>query len=63
MRNKLKSAREQKGMTQKQVAAHLGITERTYQRIESGQTLGSIRHWDKLEDLLNVPQRRLREID
>ena len=34
-----------------------------YQKIEYGKVIGKITHWDKLEDLFNVPQRKLREIE
>lgn len=62
MRENLKRARKEAGMTQRQVAEHLEISERMYQRIEDGSALGKITHWDKLEDLFNTPQRHLREI-
>ncbi|MCX4299174.1 MAG: helix-turn-helix transcriptional regulator [Lachnospiraceae bacterium] len=62
MRKNLKEARQKAGMTQKQVAEYLGITEQHYQRIEYGTTMGKIALWDKLEDLFNVHQRVLREI-
>lgn len=62
MRNNLKQCRVAKGMTQKQVAEHLHIVERYYKQIEYGERLGSIEIWDRLEDLFNVHQRRLREI-
>ena len=63
MRKNLKEARQKAGMTQKQVAEYVGITERAYQRIESGERLGTIESWDLLEDLLlNVNQRKLRQI-
>lgn len=62
LRERLKTAREHKKMTQEQVASHLGIKVRAYQNIEYGKALGSIKHWDKLEDLFGVPQRALREI-
>lgn len=62
MRKNLKEARQKAGLTQQEVAEKLGITVRMYQRIESGNALGKITHWDKLEDLFNVPQRRLREM-
>jgi len=62
MRENLKAARKAKGLTQKQVAEYLGITEQHYQRIEYGKTIGKIELWDKLEDLFNVHQRTLREI-
>lgn len=61
MRKNLKEARKKAGMTQQQVAEMLGITERSYQRIESGEMLGSIKNWDALEDLFHLHQRKLRE--
>lgn len=62
MRENLKSARRAAGMTQKQVAEHLGITLTAYQYIESGKRIGRVELWDMLEDLFNVHQRVLREI-
>lgn len=60
MRKNLKEARQKAGMTQKEVAEYLGITIRSYQRIERGDFLGSISHWDALEDLFKIHQRELR---
>lgn len=60
MRKNLKEARQKAGMSQQQVAEYLGITTRSYQRIESGEILASIPHWDALEDLFKVHQRELR---
>ena len=54
MRKNLKEARQKAGMTQKEVAEYLGIATRSYQRIESGELLGGISHWDALEDLFKV---------
>ena len=62
MRKTLQQARKDKGLTQKQVADYLCITERSYQRLECGKTLGSIKHWDTLEDLFGIHQRQLRAI-
>lgn len=62
MRKNLKEARQKAGMTQKQVAEHLGISERYYKQIEAGQRTGDFTLWDKLEDLLMIHQRKLREI-
>lgn len=62
MRENLKKARMEAGMTQQQVAEHLNISVRMYQRIESGEALGKITHWDALEDLFEIPQRQIREI-
>lgn len=60
-RENLKKARQAAGLTQQQVAERLGIKSRAYQNIEYGITLGSIKHWDALEDLFQIPQRKLRE--
>lgn len=62
MRENLKAARKAKGMTQQAMAEYLGISLTAYQNIEYGKMLGSIRHWDALEDLFNIHQRVLREI-
>lgn len=62
MRYNLKKARQEAGMTQKQVAEHLHITEQYYQSLEYGNRVGRIEIWDRLEDLFNVHQRVLREI-
>ena len=62
MRKNLKEARQKAGMTQKQIANYLKISEIGYRQIESGKRLGAIKTWDKLEDLFNVPQRELRKM-
>ena len=62
MRENLKKARKEAGMTQKQVAEYLKVSERHYKYIESGQVVGNIQLWDMLEDLFNIHQRKLREI-
>ena len=62
MRHNLKKARQDAGLTQKQVAEYLGITERHYQYIESGLRAGKIEMWDALEDMFHIHQRQLRKI-
>lgn len=62
MRANLINARKEKGYTQQYVADYIGISVRSYQRIEAGFTAGKIKHWDMLEDLFEIPQRRLREV-
>lgn len=62
MRRKLKEARQAAGMTQQEVANKLNIGLRYYKMIEAGRTVGRVELWDKLEDLFNVHQRKLREI-
>jgi len=61
-RENLKKARREAGMTQKEVAKYLGISERYYQHIEVGRRTGDFRLWDMLEDLFKIHQRKLREI-
>jgi len=63
MRENLKKARSDKGVTQQAMADALGITLRYYKALESGERLGGIEHWDKLEDLLtSIRQRQRRSI-
>lgn len=61
-RENLKAARKAAGLTQQQMAERLEIHNRYYKSMESGERLGSISLWDKLEDVLGVNQRLLREI-
>lgn len=62
MRKYLKKARNDKGMTQQEVADYLKINLRYYQKIEEGSRTGNFEIWDKLEDLFAIHQRKLREI-
>lgn len=62
VRETLKNARKQAGMTQQQMADELGVGLRYYKSLESGERLGSIDLWDRLEDITGIHQRKLREI-
>ena len=62
MRENLRKARKEKGMTQQQGADRLDISLVHYQKIEQGSRTGDFKIWDNLEDLFNVHQRKLREI-
>ena len=62
MRRNLKEARKKAGLTQQAMADKLGITIRAYQQIEAGEYQGKIEHWDSLEDLFGIHQRKLREL-
>lgn len=62
MRKNLKETRTKAGMTQKEVAKYLKVSERYYKQIEAGQRTGNFELWDKLEDLFTVHQRKLREL-
>lgn len=62
VRQYLKTARINRGMTQQQIADYLEIGLRYYQKIEAGDRNGDFEIWDKLEELFNIHQRKLREI-
>ena len=62
-RDILKAAREEAGMTQQQVAEHLGVSLRYYCHIEAGTRTGDFEIWDELEDLFSTHQRELRRLD
>jgi len=57
---KLTLERKKKGLTQKQVAEQIGITDRTYRRIEAGEQGPSYIVLKKIEDLygLESPHRK-----
>ncbi len=61
MRENLRAARKAAGLTQRQMAEYLHVSERHYKFMESGHTTGNVELWDKLEDLFNIHQRVLRE--
>lgn len=54
MRHALIEQREKCNLTQKEIAKKLGISERNYQRYESGQSKGDIEFWVKLSELLGA---------
>lgn len=62
MRENLRRARKEKGLTQQAVADLLEISLRYYQNIEAGDRTGDFEIWDSLEDLFSIHQRKLREI-
>lgn len=61
MRENLKKARKEAGMTQQQMADKLGISLRYYQNLETGDRTGDFTIWDELEDITGIHQRKLRE--
>lgn len=62
MRENLKKARKDAGMTQQQMADGLGISLVYYQKIEAGDRTGDFWIWDTLEDITGIHQRTLRVI-
>lgn len=63
MRQILKDARTTAGMTQKETANAIKVSERFYQHLEAGTREGKGHIWDELEALFNTPQRELRNND
>ena len=61
VRENLKKARKEKGLTQQQLADRLQISLRYYQHIEAGERTGDFSLWDMLEDITGIHQRKLRE--
>ena len=62
MRKNLKEARQKAGMTQKEVAEKLKISERYYRFIEAGTRVGDFEIWDSLAELFGIHQKILREL-
>lgn len=62
MRENLKAARKEAGLTQQEVAERLGISLIGYRQIENGARIGKIETWDKLEDIFGIHQRTLRAL-
>ena len=54
MHKNLINARQNKNLTQVEVAKILEVSERQYQRLEAGTSDGSIKIWRKLKDILNA---------
>lgn len=61
MRENLRNARKAAGLTQQKMADKLGMSLIGYRQIENGSHIGRIETWDKLEDILGIHQRTLRE--
>lgn len=61
LREILKKSRIEKKLTTQDIADKIGVTKFTYSNIENGNRGASVEIWDKLEDLLQVDQRALRQ--
>lgn len=53
-RKNLISLRQKRGLTQTEAALKIGITERQYQNLESGDSDGSVKVWQHLKELLGA---------
>jgi len=54
LHQRLKELRQNKSITQKEMALYLGITERSYQRYEAAEREPDIKGLNKLADFFNV---------
>lgn len=61
MRNNLRNARLEAGLSGGQVAKIVYISDSLYYRIEKGERPGYPDTWERLEELFNLPQEVLRE--
>lgn len=59
----LRKARRQKRMTQKQLANLIQIAPQTVSALELGNRKGPVDTWDKLEEVLGVDQKILRQVE
>ena len=55
MLSRMRSLREERGLSQKMVAERLGISQQYYSRYEKGETELPLRHFAALVDLYGVP--------
>jgi len=60
MKPSLKLYRIEKGLTQRQVADLIGVSQGFYQCIELGARIGKVGLWEKLSAIFGVPIQELR---
>jgi transcriptional regulator with XRE-family HTH domain len=61
MRTNLLKMRLKKGLTQEALGRLIGVSGALISLLESGSTVGSVRVWDSLEDILGMSQQKLRK--
>lgn len=61
MRDRLIEAREEKGLTEQELAKYLGISVRKYCKIEESARVGNRAVWEKLENLFETPKSILKK--
>jgi transcriptional regulator with XRE-family HTH domain len=62
MKLNLASIRKKHHMTQEQLGQLVGLRASSISMLESGQNLGKLSTWDKLEEVLGVDQKILRQV-
>lgn len=63
MKNRLKEARLEKGLTLKQASKHIGIRDSTLSQYETGKREPKLETWVKLADYFGVPVSYLQGIE
>lgn len=57
--NRIREIRKTKGITQEEISDLLGVSQSTYQRIESGETYSWATHLEKLSEILEFKPENL----
>jgi transcriptional regulator with XRE-family HTH domain len=60
MRIWLRQARKDRGLTQAQLGELAGMSNKTVSHLELGRVAGRVKAWDRLEEILGIPQQELR---
>jgi transcriptional regulator with XRE-family HTH domain len=63
LRTALKERRKKLGISQEELARRVGVSGPAIWAIERGVMTGRVRTWDRLEEILGVPQQELRRLD
>jgi len=61
IKQKLINKRKEKGVTQEEMAIHLGLEQSQYSRRESGTVQITKSEWSKIAKILNVPFEEIYE--
>ena len=62
MQSKLKTIREEKGLSQSKTAEKCGISPIMYQSMEQGRRKGSFRTWKKIQEVLEIPDEEMWDV-
>ena len=62
MESKLKTIREEKGLSQDKTAEKCGISTIMYRSMEQGRRKGSFRTWEKIQEVLEIPDEEMWDV-
>jgi transcriptional regulator with XRE-family HTH domain len=63
LRTTFKERRKRLGLSQEELARRVGVSGPAIWAIENGVKTGRVSTWDRLEEILGVPQQILRRMD